>query len=105
MRRQSVPIVQIGRRSRTRSCPPYLALQVELDSGWIAKCAAKAKAELLKDALHLTVLRQHIGDHAIQMFVAANLDQPAEQLGAEPLAMQRVAYDGRELTVVGTGHL
>src|SRR5208282_2586091 len=49
------------------------------------------EAELLADAQHAQVLRQDHGADAPYLLVAADGDQPVEQLGPQPLPLERVA--------------
>ena len=61
---------------------------------------AQAEAELLADVLHLVVLGEDLGRDALERLVAADLDEAAEELGAEPLALEAVDDEEGELGLV-----
>ena len=56
--------------------------------------------DALADDLHVAVIDIDAGDNARELFVASDAHEPAEELGAEALALRSVGDQNGELRVV-----
>src|SRR6185436_1409128 len=63
------------------------------------RLALELEAQVVADAAHRHVAREDGGDDALQLPVAADVDQPREQGAAEALPLHDVADQERELAV------
>src|SRR5215212_5559171 len=61
------------------------------------------EAELLRDALHGVVVEEDLCRDTPQMLGAADLEETAQEQGADAPALEAVADEDRELSLVGDG--
>jgi len=63
------------------------------------------EAQFLADALHLDIFRKDVAKDPVDVLIAAHLEEPADQLGAQSQSLVAVADDQRELGFVGVPDL
>src|SRR6266568_309488 len=86
-------------------CSLVLAgLHSQLDGSFVLAgicIVAQIEPDFLADALHRVVFGQDVTDDPLQLFVAADPDEGAEQLGAHAQVVPLVADEQSELALVG----
>ena len=66
-----------------------------------ARLAFEGEAQFGADPPHAFVFGQDFGDHIFQPFIAADVEQPAQQFRAEPGALVLIADEQGKLGVIG----
>lgn len=68
----------------------------------VARGLADLEADPSADPLHSRVCGEDVRADAVELFVTPDLDEPAKQLGAQPLALRLVGDKHGELRFIDT---